>query len=369
MESFITGLGTANPDFQRSQAVTADFIANLMNLNDKKRTRLMELFTNSGIENRYSVLEDYTKSSGDFTFFSNNSNFEPFPSTADRMRVYKQEALKLSLLAIENCIATLDGFALNDITHVITVSCTGMYTPGLDIELVQHLKLKTQTQRTAINFMGCYGAFTGLKAANAICKSEPAATVLLVCVELCSLHVQKNQTLDNLFANLLFGDGAAAVIIQSQVTRLPALALENFYCELAPESKQAMTWHIGDTGFEMSLSSYVPKIIKSGIKKFSANLLALQNNQLSDIAFFAIHPGGKKILEACEHALGISAADNRYAYAVMRQFGNMSSCTVLFVIKAILNERNNQDHQKKILGLGFGPGLTLESMLLRLELV
>ena len=369
MESFITGLGTANPDFQRPQTMTANFIANLMDLSDKKRSRLTELFANSGIENRYSVLEDYTKSNGEFTFFANNSDFEPFPSTAERMRIYKQEAIKLALRAIENCTASLPGFSLKDITHVITVSCTGMYTPGLDIELVQQLKLKTETQRTAINFMGCYGAFTGLKAANAICKSETSATVLLVCVELCSLHVQKKSTLDNLFANLLFGDGAAAVIIQNQVTRLPALALESFYCELAPDSKQAMAWHIGDTGFEMSLSSYVPKIIKSGIKKFSANILAKRNNQLSDIAYFAIHPGGKKILEACEQALGISTADNRYAYAVMRQFGNMSSCTVLFVIKAILEERNHQDHQKKILGLGFGPGLTLESMLLRLELI
>jgi alpha-pyrone synthase len=368
MESFITGLGTANPDFKRSQTYTADFIANLMGLSDKKRNRLIDLFTNSGIENRFSVLEDYTKAHGDFTFFSNNSDYEPFPSTAERMRIYKQEALKLALRAIENCMAKQPNFSLNQVTHVITVSCTGMYTPGLDIELVQHLKLKTQTQRTAINFMGCYGAFTGLKAANAICLSEPIATVLLVCVELCSLHVQKTPTLDNLFANLLFGDGAAAVIIQNKVTRLPALALESFYCELAPDSKQAMAWHIGDTGFEMSLSSYVPKIIKSGIKNFSANILALQNNRLSDIAFFAIHPGGKKILEACEQALGISAAENRYAYEVMRQFGNMSSCTILFVIKAILNDRKAADNHKKILGLGFGPGLTLESMLLRLVL-
>jgi alpha-pyrone synthase len=368
METFITGLGIANPNFKRSQAFTANFIASLMSLSDKKRSSLMDLFINSGIENRYSVLEDYTKNSGDFTFFPNSSDFEPFPTTSQRMHVYKQEALKLSLLAIENCISNLSGFSLNQVTHVITVSCTGMYTPGLDIELVQHLKLKTHTHRTAINFMGCYGAFTGLKTANAICLSDPNATVLLVSVELCSLHVQKNPTLDTLFANLLFGDGAAAAIIQSRVSHSPALALENFYCELAPDSNQAMTWHIGDTGFEMSLSSYVPKIIKSGIKNFCANILAVKNNILSDIAFFAIHPGGKKILEACESALGISKHDNRYAYEVMRQYGNMSSCTVLFVIKAILNESKTEDHHKKILSLGFGPGLTLESMILRLVL-
>jgi alpha-pyrone synthase len=368
MESFIIGIGIANPVFQRPQTFTADFIANLMGFVGKKRLRLLDLFKDSGIDYRYSVLEDYTKSLGDFSFFSNDADGEPFPSTSARMRIYKEEALKLSLQAVQNCVAELPDFSFSDITHVITVSCTGMYTPGLDIELVQTLKLKTHTQRTTINFMGCYGAFCALKMANAICLSTPDATILIVSVELCSLHVQKNPSLDNLFANLLFGDGAAAVLVQSGAVRKPALALENFYCELAPDTAHAMAWHIGDTGFEMALSSYVPKIIKSGIKSFIAKLLTLQNIHFDEIDFFAIHPGGKKILEACEDALNITAEDNRYAYHVMKKFGNMSSCTILFVIHSILKERSASDQDKKILCLGFGPGLTLESMLLRLAI-
>jgi alpha-pyrone synthase len=366
METFITSIGTANPLYQRPQPFTADFIANLMGFGGMKRQRLLDLFADSGIDYRYSVLEDYTKSSGDFTFFSNAADGEPFPTTAARMRIYKEEALKLSLAAIHNCVEDLTDFSFSDITHVITVSCTGMYTPGLDIELVQALKLKTHTQRTAINFMGCYGSFSALKMANAICRSAPNSTVLIVSVELCSLHVQKNPALDNLFANLLFGDGAAAVLVQSDTLRKPALALENFYCDLVPDTGHTMAWHIGDNGFEMALSSYVPKIIKSGIKNFLAKLLAIQNISFENIDFFAIHPGGKKILEACEDALNITVEDNRYAYQVMKNFGNMSSSTILFVIHSILKERCANDHDKKILCLGFGPGLTLESMLLRL---
>ena len=365
METFITAIGTANPIHKRSQAYAADFIANLMGLSATKQKRLVTLYTNSGIDYRYTVLEDYTKEFQDFTFFPPSADFEPFPTTAARMDVYKKEAIELAISAVNNCLKNLSNFSLSKVTHLITVSCTGMYTPGIDIGLVKRLNLNSYTQRTAINFMGCYGAFIGLKTANAICKADPDATVLLVCVELCSLHVQKDQQLDNVFANLLFGDGAAAAIIQSEKTDTAALALEQFHNELIPDTNEEMAWHIGDTGFEMALSAYVPQIIKSGIAEFSEKILAKMNYKISDIDFFGIHPGGRKILEACETALGITARDNRYSYDVLRNYGNMSSCTMLFVIAAIIRDLGEQDHGKKILGLGFGPGLTLEAMLMR----
>jgi alpha-pyrone synthase len=367
MQTYITAIATANPPFKRAQSEAAIFIANAMKLEGKEKTRLLRLFANSGINYRYSVLGDYTKSMGEFYFFPNNENFEPFPTTADRMAIYKTEAIKLAMRAATQCIAKLDPLPLTAITHLITVSCTGMYTPGLDIELVQQLELNPHTERTAINFMGCYGAFNGIKVAKAICQANPCANVLLVCVELCSLHFQKNPIMDNVIANVLFGDGAAAAIIQGEKKVSQALELENFYCDIIPDSNKDMAWHIGDYGFEMALSAYVPNIIKSGINKFILRLLSHQNYTLADIDFFAIHPGGKKILEAFEKALEIPKSANRHAYTILKNYGNMSSTTILFVLSELLSDINKKDHHKKVMSMGFGPGLTLESMLLRIH--
>jgi alpha-pyrone synthase len=365
MATYLSAIGTANPKHKRSQASAADFLANLMGLKGKMREKLLTLFLNSGIHYRYSVIADYTLEPDEFTFFSTTEDFEPFPTTSARMTIYKTEAVELAIAAIINCINQMIDFSLSEVTHLITVSCTGMHSPGIDIEIIKRLNLNTQTQRIAINFMGCYGAFIGLKTAKAICASDTNATVLVVCVELCSLHVQKKPDLDNMLANLLFADGAAATIIQSETKQKLALVLENFHSELLPDTHNDMTWQIGDQGFEMSLSAYVPRIINAGIDKFCQGLFAKMDYKISDIDFFAIHPGGKKILEACENALGITAGDNRYAYSILEQFGNMSSGTVLFVLAAIMQDLREHDNDKKILGLGFGPGLTLESMLLR----
>jgi alpha-pyrone synthase len=368
MQAFITAIATASPKHKRSQTEAAGFIAEAMGLTGRTRKKLENLFANSGIDSRYSVLADYTKPMGDFSFFPNTLDFEPFPSTAERMHIYKNEALKLATTAVKKCAAKLKHFSLTNITHLITVSCTGMYTPGIDIELVQSLPLSLNTERTAINFMGCYGVFNGLKTANAICRADPNAKVLLVSVELCSLHLQKIPSMDNVISSAIFGDGAGAVIIESKAsTTTPSLSLENFYCHIIPESNEQMTWHIGNTGFEMALSSYVPATIKSGIAEFCNLLLAKHQIKLSDIDLFAIHPGGKKILEACEESLGITTEDNRYAYEILNNYGNMSSATMLFVLEAIMRDINPEDRDKKIMGLGFGPGLTLESMLLRVS--
>src|SRR5699024_10541350 len=147
------------------------------------------------------------------------------------------------------------------ITHLITVSCTGMYAPGLDIEIVQEARLSPSVKRTAINFMGCYAAFNAIKVGDAICKAEAEARVLIVCVELCSIHFQKKKDDDNILSNALFGDGAAAIVLQSTPPQAASLALERFHCDLSFEGKQEMAWHIGDHGFEMRLSAYVPDMI------------------------------------------------------------------------------------------------------------
>jgi predicted naringenin-chalcone synthase len=243
-----------------------------------------------------------------------------------------------------------------------------MYAPGLDIDLVKKLQLPTNVLRTGINFMGCYAAFNAFKVADAFCQADKNAKVLIVCTELCSLHFQKTPTQDNLISNALFGDGAGAVLVEGTTTASLRLKPENFCSDLAIEGEDDMAWAIGDLGFEMRLSTYVPSIIKGGILKLTKNLLDKISKNISDIRFFAIHPGGRKILESIEEELGINRCKNEPAYHVLKNYGNMSSPTILFVLQEIVRKLTPNDRGEHILSFAFGPGLTLESMVLKIEI-
>jgi alpha-pyrone synthase len=360
----ITAIGTANPPFKQLQALTADLIIASLQLKPAEKRLLKFVYRATGIEQRHSVLSDYCKSPGELEFFPNQPG-EVFPSTAKRMQLYKDNALGLAMTAIENCLSQLSDFAASDMTHLITVSCTGMYAPGLDIEIVQQLGFATSTKRTAINFMGCYGAFNALKVAEAICLADANANVLIVSVELCTIHFQEAMDMDNIIANAIFADGAAAVLVQATPRQQKYFTLNLFHNDLLPQTQKEMAWHIGDFGFDIRLSSYVPEIIESGIADFMLGFLHKHNMQPADIEFYAIHPGGLKILEACESALNISKEHNQYSYQVLRQYGNMSSATVLFVLKEIWQAVTTEDHNKNIFSCAFGPGLTLEAMMLK----
>jgi predicted naringenin-chalcone synthase len=365
--SFITAIGTANPANRIAQEVLAGFMSRAMQLDDHDSRRLRAIFRASGIAYRHSVLDDYGKA-GDYDFFPNSPDFEPFPGTARRMDVFRQNALPLSVAAVEDMKRTLPAIDMQGITHLIVVCCTGMYAPGLDIGLVQHLGLSPQVQRTCITFMGCYAAFNALKVADAFVGRDNHSKVLIVCTELCSLHFQKQISDDNLLANALFADGAAAVLVEGTAQGNVSLALESFYNDLMPEGAGDMAWSIGDVGFEMKLSSYVPDIIRQGIGKLTHKLLDSMAIAVDSIAHFAIHPGGRKILETIEAELNIPKARNDAAYQVLKNYGNMSSPTVLFVLKEICRRLNGHDDDALIMSFAFGPGLTMESMLLRIKM-
>jgi predicted naringenin-chalcone synthase len=367
MKSYICAIGTANPDVRIPQMQIAGFMADALGFDTAESRKLQALYRVSGIEQRYTVLADYGLPNGDFTFFPNTPDLEPFPTVKQRMAVYKQHALDLSVAAINDCLSQIPEVTLNSITHLITVSCTGMYAPGLDIEILEELHLPTTIQRTAINFMGCYAAFNGLKVADAICQTNPTARVLVVCTEICTIHFQKYRETDHLISNALFGDGAAAVLLQATPTDSTCLHIQSFHCDLVPAGKKEMAWHISDFGFEMTLSSYVPEMIKKGIRQLTTNLLAHLHLDFSEIELFAIHPGGRKILECIEQELGITKTHNRFAYEILRYFGNMSSATVLFVLKGLMESLKSEQHGAPVLSFAFGPGLTLESMLLKVH--
>jgi predicted naringenin-chalcone synthase len=367
MDIAITAIGTANPPYKRKQSEVVELVIAGLHLKPAEQRLLKSIYKSTGIEYRYSVLSDYDKEPGQFEFFPNDPT-QPYPSTAQRMKIYKDNAIHLALKAIENCLSNTD-YEKSSITHLITVSCTGMYAPGIDIEITQTLGLHSSIHRTTINFMGCYGAFNAIKVADAICKSHPEAQVLIVCVELCTIHFQNSMTMDNMISNAIFADGAAAALIQAKPKTDKYLSLKHFYCDLLPQSSDKMAWHIADTGFDIVLSTYVPEVIESGIAHFMERLLQKNSLALHDIEYYAIHPGGLKILQACEKALNISTEQNKYAYQVLNDYGNMSSATILFVLKAFFDNMSSAHHNKNIFSCAFGPGLTLESMILRAHYV
>lgn len=362
----ITAIGTATPIYRQSQSELFDLITTRFQLNRAEQRILKTIYRESGVDYRHSVLEDFIKKNDALTFFPNNPD-DSFPSTETRMKIYKENALNLALSAIHDCFSSLTHFNKEDITHLITVSCTGMFAPGLDVELVQHLGLTQSLQRTAINFMGCYGLFNGLKVAQAICKGDKTAKVLLVSVEICTIHFQKKFNLDNLIASTIFADGAGALLIEGNPSQNRYFTFQAFYCDILAKSQEEMTWDIGNHGFDIRLSSYVPHLIEKGIAEFFNKLLKRKALTFDNIHHFAIHPGAKKILEACEHSLKISPEDNRYSYEILRNYGNMSSATIAFVLKKLWQSMKQTDHQKNIFCCAFGPGLTLESMLLNIH--
>lgn len=365
--SYITAIGTANPSYKFKQEQIADFMVRAMQLNQPESRKLRAIFRASGIDYRYSVLEDYGLGS-DYTFYANTPDFQPFPSTAERIAIFKKSGLDLSIRAVKNLQQKISGLDLQEVTHLITVSCTGMYAPGMDIDLVKKLGLRQTVQRTGINFMGCYAAFNALKVADAFCRADENAKVLIVCTEICSIHFQRDATEDNLIANALFSDGAAAVLVESVTDAPLRLSPESFCSDLAFEGENDMAWSIGNQGFEMKLSTYVPDIIKSGIGSLTTKLLKKISKELSEVRYFAIHPGGRKILESIEKELGLTTENNESAYHVLRNYGNMSSPTVLFVLDNIMQKLTRDDDGQRILSFAFGPGLTLESMILKVEI-
>lgn len=358
-------MGTAVPAHRFDQNRIADFMVRAMKLESSDERRLRALYRSTRIQQRYSVLPDYGQEVGNFTFYPNTADLEPFPTVQQRMVAYRQHAVGLAEVALRNCLT--DSLVKPDeVTHLITVSCTGMYAPGPDIELIGRLGLRSSVHRLAVNFMGCYGAFNGLKAASALVKADPEAKVLVVCVELCTLHFQKKNEEDHWLANALFADGAAAVLMEGYVPENgTGMEIVEFACEVLPDGKDDMAWHISDFGFEMKLTSRVPDILKTGLLAVLERLTHAAGIQPDDVSLYAIHPGGRRILEVVEQVLNLTHQDNAAAYGTLRDYGNMSSATILFVLKKLW-EMNHQSTGDYIFASAFGPGLTAETALLKI---
>ena len=356
--SYISAIETAVPAYQYHQNELAAFFQNTAE--DITIKRKMNMVAHkSGIQTRYSVLSDFGKQPIDFTFFEKNWDLSPPVSLTKRMEIYKTNALQLSLSAIRK-IANFESIK-GSITHISTVTCTGLFAPGLDIELIKELQLSPKTQRSSINFMGCNAAIISLNQANSICNSQEDAKVLVVCTELCTIHIQNSFTDDYLLSNSLFSDGSAAAIVSSKPQNFPEytdLAITSFDSLIIHEGQNDMAWQLSENGFLMSLSAYISNLINGNMSKMLSDL----NIQKDKIHFWAIHPGGKKILDDFANVFDLKNNELASAYNVLKNYGNMSSPTILFVLKELIGNDEKKTGGDTIFTAAFGPGLTIETM-------
>lgn len=352
----IISIATSSPTYKHLQSDILLFMQENYLLDVGGKRKLKFLYDHSGINTRHSVIPDYNIALEKNGFIPTNPS-DPFPTLETRMQIFETEALTLSIEAIKRCI---DGFIdVKSVTHLITISCTGMSAPGLDLQLMHSLSLPSSIFRTSINFMGCYAAIHGLKLAKMICDSTPNSNVIVVATELCTLHFQKEFTDDNAASSLLFADGSAAILISNCLNNYPKLTLKNFYSEVVEKGKADMAWNLSSTGFLMTLSSYIPQLIEADIEELIQKALQVNQLTISDITHWCIHPGGKRILDLVQRKMKLSNDDLQYARKVLFNHGNMSSPTVLYVLKEIMD--NIEEQPATIVGMAFGPGLTMET--------
>jgi predicted naringenin-chalcone synthase len=364
MPVWLHHIETIVPDTVYSQEYAGEKMQDLFD--DLRTKRLLRaIYKKSGIDKRHSVVRNFL-GGGPESFFKNGPGGRTEePSTAERNDIFARESQSLSVELARNLIETCPGIGPEDITHVVTVSCTGFHNPGPDYHIVSALGLPDSTHRYHLGFMGCYAAITGLRTAAQFCLADPEAVVLVMCLELCTLHLQLNGNEDSLMANSLFGDGAGAAIVSA---RRPAgnrviYQIGNFRSALVPDGEADMTWSIGDRGFDMTLSSYVPKIIGANIRGLIEPSLARWNLVLDDVNTWAVHPGGKAIIDRVQESLDLSPEQVRASREVLRLYGNMSSATILFVLQDILHHESFSGNET-VCAVAFGPGLSVEMALL-----
>ncbi len=354
----IISIATEVPDHCHKQSDILAFMQDIYQLDTADKRKLKFLYDHSGIDTRYSVIADYGLPPDERKFIPKETGVA-FPSLEKRMEVYDMESVTLSMKAIEQCIEGM--ISPQQITHLITVSCTGMSAPGLDLALLHCMNMSPDIFRTSVNFMGCYAAIHGLKIAKMICDSTPNANVVMVCTELCTLHFQKEFSEDNAASSLLFADGAAAVLVSNTIKNKNALSLRGFYSQVAHRGNDAMAWQLSSKGFLMTLSGYVPQLIQEDINALVDAALTHNGLSIDDITQWCIHPGGKRILDLIQKQLSLSGDALLPSRNVLSRYGNMSSPTVLFVLKEMMD--TIKDTPEKILGMAFGPGLTMETFI------
>ena len=327
-------------------------LAESMISSDTVRNVFRRMVRLSGIEHRYSFVQPVPTGNGQWR--DAEGLYEPgyFPPTSRRMEAFERYAPRLARCALDNLHLSQE--ERRSITHVLVTSCTGLYAPGLDFDVMAHLELDPSVERTMIGFMGCYAAINALKAAHHIVRSVEDAGVLILSLELCSLHMQQTDNLEQLLSFLLFADGCAAYLVSA---RPAGLAIDKFTALTLPESSSLITWRIRELGFDMNLSGRVPGEIRRALSLCGTRIARGDPRSLD---FWAVHPGGRTVLDAVEQGLGLPAEALVHSRGILARFGNMSSASVMFVLEQIMSQARAGQQGCAI---SFGPGVTAETML------
>ncbi|MDB4759602.1 type III polyketide synthase [bacterium] len=372
----ITGIGTAVPQYQANSKASATFATKISCATTAESRKVQALYRRTGIDQRGSVLlEEHAVSDIVNEFYAPAENTQDRgPGTKVRNDRYRSEAPALAKRASSAALQA-SGLMSEEITHLVTVSCTGFNAPGIDIALIDELELPYTTQRIQVGFMGCHAAINGLRAANGIVAADKDAKVLMCCVELCSLHYQYGMVTDHIVSNALFADGSAAIVVEAgghqadpsssidlphnTTSRLGSVDATGSF--LVPKSRDAMTWCIGDNGYQMTLSAKVPHLIEEHLAAYLSDFLQQHGESLGSIGGWAVHPGGSRILSAVENALALPDDALATSRSVLADHGNMSSATMLFILERFAAK----NQPKPWVMLGFGPGLEIEVSLIR----
>lgn len=354
----ILGMGTALPVHSVAQSDIADLIASSLQDRPDLARFAKRVFKSCGVERRYTCEPNYLGPLEDCRYLPLRGELD-VPSTEERMRIYQREALPLGLEAAEKALNDA-GIPREKITHMITVSCTGQFQPGLDIMLIRHLGLSPRVNRLPLIFQGCAAGLKAIQMARDVVQGDPGANVLIVCVELCTLHFQPVKEREALFAASFFGDGASACVIGCpESCHQHVLELGYGYSVLLPDSTEDMTWEVGDIGFDLYLSPRIPKLLASHLEEELR--LLLHEDQLPEL--WAIHPGGRGIVDAVQDVMRLSDEQTRYSREILRTAGNLSSVTIMFVLNAMrMDMKSRHEASTEGIAMAFGPGLTAELM-------
>ncbi|GGH52699.1 naringenin-chalcone synthase [Paenibacillus silvae] len=361
-DAAILGMGTALPAHVVDQTEIAELIAASVHDRPELARFAKRIFRSCGVETRYTVEPSYIGPLEECRYLPTlAASGEPsdIPTTKERMDIFQREALPLALKAAEQ--AMLDaGVSAASITHLITVSCTGQYLPGLDVDLIRSLGLSARVNRQPLIFQGCAAGLKAIQMARDVVQGTPGSQVLVVCVELCSLHFQPVQDREALFAASFFGDAASASIVgRPEAQHTDYLSLGTGYSVLLPDSMQDMTWKVADYGYDLHLSPRIPKLL--GLHLEEELRLLLQHEQLPEL--WAIHPGGRGIVDSVQEVMKLKQEQTKYSRDILRDYGNLSSNTILFVLQAMRMDMKVREQSTTTgVAMAFGPGLTAELM-------
>lgn len=363
MSVLVAGLGLATPARSIKQEDAATVAHSMIGDDGSHERALRRLFEKSGVLQRGSVL---LEPPGDDSY--RQSFYPPAeteqdrgPTTAQRILAYSQYAAPLAKQACERALSEA-AQSVEGVTHLVTVSCTGFESPGVDFQLIERLRLSPDVARTNIGFMGCHGAFNGMRVAQAFAQADENAVVLLCCIELCSLHCIYGYRPQQIVAGSLFADGAAAMVVRQSSEEEPSPTqwrMRALGSRQLPDSQREMTWTVGDHGFEMTLSPEVPRAIRAQLAPYMSHWLGQFGLTADDIGCWAIHPGGPRIIEAAAQALSLNESQTQPSFDVLARHGNMSSPTILFVV----DQLRRAGAARPCVAMAFGPGLVVESAL------